>query len=362
MSLFSKITAITLLAVTTLFVGQANAKFCPRCAQIEAERAAKGPQPAHYYDEDVSVVSSQEQAGTSSVSKTTTTTTPSTTSTMSPSGMTTSNPMSPTGSTIGTDSGVIQKDVHSTPMQREVQSGTFDNRVMDRDVNVDRSVNRSIDVNRDVRSVDVNRDVNVRRDVNMQGSFDNRMNRDVNIDRNINRSVDVNVHRSIEGYDRVPDRNVHIHQEGVYGTPGRVVENRVFVDRSVPVTKEASFSTVYVILEARDFLKTLNGPFTLFIPSNEAFRMLPPGTLQGLLRPENKEVLSNLIGNHLVASKVMLNQGQNIVVKTVGGKDLNVRSDNGVITVNGARVLRTENVGNNGVIYIIDAVLLPQSM
>lgn len=133
------------------------------------------------------------------------------------------------------------------------------------------------------------------------------------------------------------------------------LERRVYI-QSLPHTP--TYSTLLVLLQSKDFIQTLNGPFTLFIPSNDALRRLPPGTLQDLLRPENQAKLSDLIANHFVATKISTKDLTPSKVKTIGGKELDIRPDRaGVLTINGAHVLKSENAGPNGIIYVIDQVL-----
>lgn len=120
-----------------------------------------------------------------------------------------------------------------------------------------------------------------------------------------------------------------------------------------------SYSTVSIILQSPDFIKTLNGPFTLFIPSNDAFRRLPPGTLQDLLRPENQNQLANLVHSHIIAKKLTNDDltNANATITTVNGKQLRIEKRDGAVTINGARILKSESAGPNGVIYIVDRVL-----
>ena len=105
----------------------------------------------------------------------------------------------------------------------------------------------------------------------------------------------------------------------------------------------------------------MSGPFTIFIPTDEALRRLPPGTLEALLKLENREKLSALVSKHVVNKEILKdnfkdNQGKDI--KTIDGHNLILEDKEGKLTVDGARVLRIEAAGNNGAIYIIDRLLL----
>lgn len=127
---------------------------------------------------------------------------------------------------------------------------------------------------------------------------------------------------------------------------------------NVPKGSVATYSTIAVIFQAPDFIQTLSGPFTLFIPSNDAFRSLPPGTLQNLLRPENQAQLANLVRSHLVAKKLSSDEiKKGVKVTTINGRTLMIEEKNDQITVNGAHVLKFEMLDSEKVIYIIDRVL-----
>ena len=129
-----------------------------------------------------------------------------------------------------------------------------------------------------------------------------------------------------------------------------------------PVASESNYSTILTILKTKYFLETLDGSFTLFVPSNEALRNLPPGTLFDLMKPENQEKLALLISNHAIARKILkkdFETEQNREIKAISGRNLTIRSDKGKLSVDGAQILRIEPGGYDGVIYVIDKVLFP---
>ena len=103
------------------------------------------------------------------------------------------------------------------------------------------------------------------------------------------------------------------------------------------------------------------GPFTVFAPTDEAFAKLPPGTLETLLKPENKAKLQSILTYHVVAGKVM---AQDVVkldsATTVEGQSISIKTLDGGVMVNGARVIKADIETSNGVIHVIDAVLLPE--
>jgi uncharacterized surface protein with fasciclin (FAS1) repeats len=123
------------------------------------------------------------------------------------------------------------------------------------------------------------------------------------------------------------------------------------------------FKTLAAALEAAGLIDALkgSGPFTVFAPTDEAFAKLPAGTLESLLRPENKEKLKAILLYHVVqgnvpASKVLRLNGRS--VKTLQGGSISVRTSHGV-RVNDAKVIKTDVNASNGVIHVIDNVLMP---
>merc|ERR1712151_904247 len=121
-------------------------------------------------------------------------------------------------------------------------------------------------------------------------------------------------------------------------------------------------STLVAAVVAGDLVETLSspGPFTVFAPTNEAFGALPAGTLDSLLKPENKATLVDILTYHVLPAQVLstdLKPKQ--VVKTVEGKDLLVTVLKGGVYANKARVVAADNLASNGVAHIIDSVLLP---
>ena len=123
------------------------------------------------------------------------------------------------------------------------------------------------------------------------------------------------------------------------------------------------FNTLVAAVEAADLESTLkgDGPFTVFAPTDEAFAALPEGTVENLLKPENKEQLIAVLTYHVVAGKIMSSDiaGTKAMVESVQGSELDVDATNGV-TVDGATVVTADIETDNGVIHVIDRVVLPQ--
>ena len=123
------------------------------------------------------------------------------------------------------------------------------------------------------------------------------------------------------------------------------------------------FNTLMAAVEAADLVTTLkgDGPFTVFAPTDEAFAALPEGTVENLLKPENKDQLIAVLTYHVVPGKIMSSDiaGTATMVESVQGSELDVKATDGV-TVDGATVVTADIVTDNGVIHVIDRVVLPQ--
>lgn len=125
-----------------------------------------------------------------------------------------------------------------------------------------------------------------------------------------------------------------------------------------------TFSTLVAAVQAADLVDTLKseGPFTVFAPTDEAFAALPEGTVENLLKPENKDQLVAILTYHVVSGKVMAADiaGAETTATSVQGGELMIDGTDGV-TVNGANVTTADIETSNGVIHVIDAVILPKS-
>jgi len=121
------------------------------------------------------------------------------------------------------------------------------------------------------------------------------------------------------------------------------------------------FKTLVAAVKAADLVDTLNGkgPFTVFAPTDEAFAKLPAGTVESLLKPENKEKLVAVLTYHVLAGKVMAADVKTMDAKTVNGKEAAIKVDGGKVTIGAATVVKTDIAASNGVIHVIDTVLIP---
>lgn len=126
-----------------------------------------------------------------------------------------------------------------------------------------------------------------------------------------------------------------------------------------------NLKTLVAAVKAGGLVETLqgDGPFTVFAPTDEAFAALPKGTLEMLLKPENKDMLVSILTYHVVAGKVMstdLSNGQK--AKTVQGENVDVSIYGGNVKISGATVVAADVKAKNGVVHVIDKVILPPSM
>jgi uncharacterized surface protein with fasciclin (FAS1) repeats len=124
------------------------------------------------------------------------------------------------------------------------------------------------------------------------------------------------------------------------------------------------FNTLVAAVKAAGLVDTLKGkgPFTVFAPTDTAFKKLPTGTVEGLLKPENKTKLAAILTYHVVPGMVMSKDiaGKKLQAATVQGQKISIDATKGV-TVDGANVVKADIETSNGVIHVIDAVILPKS-
>ncbi len=126
--------------------------------------------------------------------------------------------------------------------------------------------------------------------------------------------------------------------------------------------EDGRFTTLVAAVTAADLVETLQGegPFTVFAPTDDAFAKLPAGTLEDLLKPENKQMLTDILLYHVVAGKVMASDVVNLTeAMTVFGKNVAVKVDGSKVYINDAEVIITDIEASNGIIHVIDTVILP---
>ena len=123
------------------------------------------------------------------------------------------------------------------------------------------------------------------------------------------------------------------------------------------------FSTLVAAVKAADLVETLSGegPFTVFVPTNEAFAKLPKEAVADLLKPENKKKLASILTYHVVSGKVMAADVVKLTeAKTVQGDAIEIKVKEGAVMINNAKVIKTDVLSENGVIHVIDTVLMPK--
>lgn len=149
-------------------------------------------------------------------------------------------------------------------------------------------------------------------------------------------------------------------QNDVETMPGEenVMDKKTIVEIAAA---DENFSTLVTAVTTAGLTETLSGtgPFTVFAPTNEAFAKLPEGTVEGLLK--DKDALTKILTYHVVSGKVMAADVVGLKsATTVQGQDLQITAEEGKVKINGANVVQTDIEASNGVIHVVDTVLLPK--
>jgi uncharacterized surface protein with fasciclin (FAS1) repeats len=143
-------------------------------------------------------------------------------------------------------------------------------------------------------------------------------------------------------------------QAGYHGDKQDIVDTAV---------EAGQFQTLVAAVEAAGLVETLKGegPFTVFAPTDEAFAALPEGTVESLLEPENQEQLQAILTYHVVAGKIMAEDAMGAdSATTVQGQDLTITTLDGQVMIDDATVIQADIEASNGVIHVIDSVLMPE--
>lgn len=150
------------------------------------------------------------------------------------------------------------------------------------------------------------------------------------------------------------------------GTPSTVaVKPAALVKQDIVATAVAAddFNTLVAAVKAAGLVETLqgDGPFTVFAPTDAAFAALPAGTVEDLLKPENKDKLVSVLTYHVVPGKVMSSDlaGKALEADTAQGTTVEIDATGSGVSVDGAQVITADIEASNGVIHVIDAVILP---
>ena len=141
---------------------------------------------------------------------------------------------------------------------------------------------------------------------------------------------------------------------------GAQAQTKDIVDTAVAA---GSFRTLAQALQAADLVSTLKGagPFTVFAPTDEAFVKLPAGTLETLLKPENKAKLRRILTYHVVSGRITAAEVVKMSsAKAVSGDALSIAVRGNAVSVSGAQVVKTDIAASNGVIHVVDTVMIPK--
>ena len=148
------------------------------------------------------------------------------------------------------------------------------------------------------------------------------------------------------------------------GSPGYLkAESMPDKDIVETAASAGSFNTLVAAVKAAGLVDALKGkgPLTVFAPTDDAFAKLPAGTVESLLKPENKEKLKAVLTYHVVPGRVTADEVVNLSsAPTVNGQPLRINAQDGKVSVDNARVVQTDILASNGIIHVIDSVILPE--
>ncbi len=150
---------------------------------------------------------------------------------------------------------------------------------------------------------------------------------------------------------------------GNYGSKTSKTGGMAKMDIVDTAVSAKSFNTLVAALKAADLVDTLKGPgpYTVFAPTDDAFAKLPAGTVDNLLKPENKGKLQAILTYHVVPGKVMSSDAAMLSsAKTVNGQSFQISKSGGNLMVDNARVTQADIMTSNGVIHVIDEVIMPK--
>ena len=149
-------------------------------------------------------------------------------------------------------------------------------------------------------------------------------------------------------------------------TSGTVEKHSVGAKTAMNIVETAvgagSFKTLVAAVQAAGLVETLQGagPFTVFAPTDEAFAKLPKGTLENLLKPENKDQLIAILTYHVVPGRILAADVVKLKsTRTVQGQNLTIKAGDNKVMIDGAQAVKTDVLASNGVIHVIDSVVLP---
>jgi uncharacterized surface protein with fasciclin (FAS1) repeats len=161
--------------------------------------------------------------------------------------------------------------------------------------------------------------------------------------------------------NKPPIPNNMMPTKGLMETESNTTKNTSALTLVEILLNDPSFSHLTKAINSTELADTLEGPgpFTLFAPDDKAFAKLSPNTLADLMNPMNKDTLTAILTYHVIPGKITPDKFKTMKIRTLQGKPLNVNVAGDNKTVNNAKVISDEKVGSNGIIYVIDTVLIP---
>lgn len=166
--------------------------------------------------------------------------------------------------------------------------------------------------------------------------------------------------------DSAADNTTDSNEVMIEAAPERTESNMDMSQKTIVdiASGNESFTTLTTALKTAGLIETLSGegPFTVFAPTDEAFAALPEGTLEQLLQPENRDLLIQVLTYHVVPGSVMSEDLTTTAVLSVEGRPINVTVGEDSVMVNSATVVEADIEASNGVIHVIDQVILPPQM
>ena len=171
----------------------------------------------------------------------------------------------------------------------------------------------------------------------------------------------MSMHKNVSKYLVVGALALAVAGAGSLASAGSCGSQHDLVDTAV---EAGSFKTLVAAVQAAGLVEALkgDGPFTVFAPSDEAFAKLPEGTVEALLLPENKDKLTAILTYHVIPAKILSTDVKPGRVETLEGSELRVSKKKGNLMVDEAMIVTTDVTASNGVIHVIDAVIMPKEL
>ncbi len=141
-------------------------------------------------------------------------------------------------------------------------------------------------------------------------------------------------------------------------------QSTIFIDDQGRVLPAEFYSAIFTVLHTKGLLETLRGPFTIILATDEALHRVPIKMIKNIFSPQYAELLARFVGHHVVARKIEradFKRFNNREIKTIGGHNLTLSDENGVLTLDNIRVVKIEPLGNKGTVLLLDGVFFPET-